>query len=115
MFSSPTDEAAPEETDQLQEFAGGLKNFTKFCAFREVSSLSYGDQIGGCNIVSSIEFDKDAEYFAVAGVTKKIKVCIAVYMCMDAVDHLPWHCISCRVLLLLLSPPLSLLHTSPGV
>ena len=76
VLLSPTDEAAPDGTDQLQEFAGGLKNFTKFCAFREVSSLSYGDQVGGCNIVSSIEFDKDAEYFAVAGVTKKIKVCI---------------------------------------
>ena len=37
MFSSPTDKAAPE-ADQLQEFAGGLKNFTKFCA-RPVSTL----------------------------------------------------------------------------
>ena len=27
------------------------------------------------SIVSSIEFDKDADYFAIAGVTKKIKVC----------------------------------------
>ena len=26
------------------------------------------------SIVSSIEFDKDADYFAIAGVTKKIKV-----------------------------------------
>ena len=92
MFSSPTDEAAPEETDQLQEFAGGLKNFTKFRRFQEVSCLSYGDEVGGCNIVSSIEFDKDAEHFAVAGVGKKIKVRITVYMCIDFVDHPPWHC-----------------------
>jgi len=33
----------------------------------------------------------------------------ATLMCMDAVDHLPWHCISCGVLLLL-SPPLSSIH-----
>ena len=92
MFSSSTDEAAPEGTDKLQEFASGLKNFTKFCAFREVSTFTYGDQVGGCNIVSSIEFDTDAQYFTVAGVGKKIKVRITVYMCIDFVDHPPWHC-----------------------
>ena len=89
MFSSPTDEAAPDDTDPLQEFAGDLKNFTNF-SFCEVSSLSCGHQVGGDNGISSIEFDKDAEYFAVAGVGTKIKVCItvtAVYMEVD--DHPP--------------------------
>ena len=87
MFSSPIDEAAPDDTDTLQEFAGDLKNFTNF-SFSEVSSLSCGHQ--GDNGISSIEFDKDAEYFAVAGVGTKIEVCItvtAVYMEVD--DHPP--------------------------
>ena len=68
------DLATDDSTDLLDEFSGGLRNFTRFSTFREVSSLSYGDPGSGCNIVSSIEFDRDAEFFAVAGVTKKIKV-----------------------------------------
>ena len=70
MFPALTgvDVAKDYSTDLLDEFSGGLRNFTRFSTFREVSSLSYGD------IVSSIKFDKDAEFFGVAGVTKKIKV-----------------------------------------
>ena len=40
-------------------------------SIKELATLTYGDTTG---IVSSIEFDKDGEFFAVAGVTKKIKV-----------------------------------------
>jgi len=68
------DLATDDSNDRLEDFKGGLRNFTQFSTFREVSSLTYGDPGSGCNIVSSIEFDRDAEFFAVAGVTKKIKV-----------------------------------------
>ena len=47
----------------------------KFTSFRELSMLLYAEQTNNpCNIVSSIDLDKESEYFAVAGVTKKIKV-----------------------------------------
>jgi len=36
--------------------------------------LKYGDIFNTSSIVSSIEFDRDDEYFATAGVTKKIKI-----------------------------------------
>jgi len=68
------DLAADDSDDRLEDFKGGLRNFSQFSTLREVSSLTYGDPGSKCNIVSSIEFDRDAEFFAVAGVTKKIKV-----------------------------------------
>ena len=64
-----------EETDStLPVFAATLKRYTSYSSWRELSSLSYGDPSAACSIVSSIEFDRDGEVFAVAGVTKKIKV-----------------------------------------
>ena len=59
------------------KFVDTLVNSTRFSAFRDLATLFYGDgNIGASSVVSSIEFDKDGELFAVAGVTKKIKVCI---------------------------------------
>ena len=54
--------------DTLDQFCDGLYQFTRYSSFRELSTLVHTD------IVSSIEFDKDGEYFAVAGMSKKIKV-----------------------------------------
>lgn len=64
----------PEAEEGLQQFSNGLQNLTKFHSFQELATLTYGDQTSNCCIVSSIEFDRDGEFFAVAGVTKKIKV-----------------------------------------
>ena len=67
--------AVDSSRGDLPQFAEALHNYTKFTSFRELSMLSYGEQTNNpCSIVSSIEFDKDNEFFAVAGVTKKIKV-----------------------------------------
>ena len=56
------------------EFTRGLHNFTRYSSFRELSALAYGDQTANYPIVSSIDFDKDGDFIAVAGLTKKIKV-----------------------------------------
>ena len=64
----------PDPASGLDTFLHSLQRFTRYTGFREISSLSYSDQAGACSIVSAIEFDKDLEFFAVAGVTKKIKV-----------------------------------------
>ena len=66
------------ENTSLPKFADTLKRYTSYSGWRELSSLSYGDTSTACSIVSSIEFDKDREVFAVAGVTKKIKVCTSI-------------------------------------
>ena len=68
-----------------EEFAETLEQFTRFSSWREISSLNYGDQLNACSIVSSIEFDRDGEHFAVGGVTKKIKVNSLIAPSM--VDH----------------------------
>eukprot|EP01132_Coremiostelium_polycephalum_P002491 gene2491-3083_t len=39
-----------------------------------LTTLKYGDLFNASSIVSSIEFDRDDEFFATAGVTKKIKI-----------------------------------------
>lgn len=43
---------------------------------KRLATLNYNieTQSPALSIVSSIEFDKDGEYFVIAGVTKKIKV-----------------------------------------
>ena len=74
MPYATAEEVAQEE--RLQFFSETLKHFTHYSSWRELSSLSYGDPGTPCSIVSSIEFDRDGEVFAVAGVTKKIKVLV---------------------------------------
>ena len=83
----------PDSRESLLQISEGLQKFTKFTSFRELATLTYGDQTSNCCIVSSIEFDRDGEFFAVAGVTKKIKVtcCLSVAqftVCCYAVHRL---------------------------
>lgn len=61
------------EESGLEVFATALQRFTSYSDWQELSSLTYGDKTAPCSIVSSIEFDRDGEVFAVAGVTRKIK------------------------------------------
>ncbi|KAF9116690.1 coatomer subunit alpha [Mortierella sp. AM989] len=58
----------------LSSFCSTISKFTKFSHFEHVNTLRYGDIFNTSSIVSSIEFDRDDEYFATAGVTKKIKI-----------------------------------------
>ncbi|KAG0207041.1 RING finger and WD repeat domain-containing protein 2 [Mortierella sp. NVP41] len=58
----------------LSSFCSTISKFTKFSRFEHVNTLRYGDIYNTSSIVSSIEFDRDDEYFATAGVTKKIKI-----------------------------------------
>ncbi|KAF9983256.1 coatomer subunit alpha [Modicella reniformis] len=58
----------------LSNFCSTISKFTRFSHFEHVNTLRYGDIFNSSSIVSSIEFDRDDEYFATAGVTKKIKI-----------------------------------------
>jgi E3 ubiquitin-protein ligase RFWD2 len=57
----------------IRMFHGSLSRFTKYSQFDIFAQLKYG-HIYSSSIVSSIEFDRDDEYFATAGVSKKIKI-----------------------------------------
>ena len=64
----------PEGEESLKHFCEGLEKFTQFTSFRVLATLPYGEQTNTCCIVSSLAFDRDGDFFAVAGVTKKLKV-----------------------------------------
>ena len=87
----------PEGAESLEHFCDGLQKFTQFNSFRELATLTYGEQTNNCCSVSSVEFDHDGEFFAVAGVTKKIKVFEYQSVVRNAgfTQHFPVHEMSC--------------------
>uniref|UniRef100_A0AAY4AAL3 RING-type domain-containing protein n=1 Tax=Denticeps clupeoides TaxID=299321 RepID=A0AAY4AAL3_9TELE len=84
--------------NQLDEFMECLSKFTRYNSVRPLATLSYAsDLYNGSSIVSSIEFDRDCDYFAIAGVTKKIKVFEYGTVIQDAVDiHYPVNEMTCN-------------------
>ncbi|GFP98960.1 E3 ubiquitin-protein ligase cop1 [Phtheirospermum japonicum] len=58
----------------LEEFHSVLSTFTRYGRMRVVAELRHGDLFHPANIVSSIEFDRDDELFATAGVSRRIKI-----------------------------------------
>ncbi|CAI5475008.1 unnamed protein product [Closterium sp. Yama58-4] len=58
----------------LEDFRQVLAAFTRFSRVKVVAELRQGDLFHSSNIVSSIEFDRDDEFFATAGVSRRIKV-----------------------------------------
>ncbi|XP_039590722.1 E3 ubiquitin-protein ligase COP1 isoform X2 [Polypterus senegalus] len=85
-------------TNQLDDFMECLSKFTRYNSVRPLATLSYAsDLYNGSSIVSSIEFDRDCDYFAIAGVTKKIKVFEYGTVIQDAVDiHYPVNEMTCN-------------------
>ncbi|XP_006815329.1 E3 ubiquitin-protein ligase COP1-like [Saccoglossus kowalevskii] len=79
------------DSDLLSQFTESLNKFTRFSSMRPLATLNYASDIyNGSSIVSSIEFDRDCEFFGIAGVTKKIKVFEYGTVIQDAVDiHYP--------------------------
>jgi E3 ubiquitin-protein ligase RFWD2 len=51
-----------------------MNKLARHSEFKVIATLRYGDISSSSSIVSAIEFDRDDEYFATAGVTKKIKI-----------------------------------------
>ncbi|XP_062160498.1 E3 ubiquitin-protein ligase COP1-like [Alnus glutinosa] len=58
----------------LDDFLSVLTTFTRYSRLRVIAELRHGDIFHTPNIVSSIEFDRDNELFATAGVSRCIKV-----------------------------------------
>ncbi|XP_011085493.1 E3 ubiquitin-protein ligase COP1-like isoform X2 [Sesamum indicum] len=58
----------------LADFQSVLSTFTRYSRLRVIAELRHGDLFHAANIVSSIEFDRDDELFATAGVSRRIKV-----------------------------------------
>ncbi|KAL4011662.1 hypothetical protein IC575_028723 [Cucumis melo] len=58
----------------LEDFQSVLTSFMRYSRLRVIAELRHGDLFHSANIVSSIEFDRDDEFFATAGVSRCIKV-----------------------------------------
>ncbi|KAJ0240178.1 E3 ubiquitin-protein ligase COP1 [Hirschfeldia incana] len=58
----------------LADFQNVLTTFTRYSRLRVIAEIRHGDIFHSANIVSSIEFDRDDELFATAGVSRCIKV-----------------------------------------
>lgn len=76
LGNSSADGAEIESTSSgLDVFREDLVKFSRYNSLRPLATLNYSSDIfNHSTIVSSIEFDKDNEFFAIAGVTKRIKV-----------------------------------------
>ncbi|CAF4445907.1 unnamed protein product, partial [Adineta steineri] len=58
----------------LGTFRDSLAAVTKYSRCKPIATVNFvGENFAQASIVSSIEFDRDYEHFAVAGVSKKIK------------------------------------------
>lgn len=82
----------PQMTESLSDFGNCICKFSQFSSLRTLATIDYaGDKFpASSNIASSIEFDKDGEFFAVAGLTKKIRVFDYRNVIGDVVDiHYP--------------------------
>ncbi|KNA04927.1 hypothetical protein SOVF_195150 [Spinacia oleracea] len=58
----------------LEDFWSVLTSCTRYSQLKAISELRLGNVFHSANIISSIEFDRDHELFATAGVSKRIKV-----------------------------------------
>ncbi|XP_048507915.1 E3 ubiquitin-protein ligase COP1-like [Athalia rosae] len=84
-------DAAHSSSSGLTVFRENLIKFSRYSSLRQLATLNYSSDIfNSSTIVSSIEFDKDSDFFAIAGVTKRIKVFDYGAVIRDAVDiHYP--------------------------
>lgn len=75
----------------LDEFRNNLVKFSKYNTLRPLATMHYSNDLHNTStIVSTIVFDKDNEYFAIGGVTKRIKIFDYLAVIRDTVDiHYP--------------------------
>lgn len=67
-----------------------LAHFARYTGLRAVAHLRYGDTLGPNSMVCSTAFDRDDEFFALAGVGKRIKIYDAAGVAANAIGlHYP--------------------------
>lgn len=94
LLFGPDQDTVPDSSGSgsgLDLFRENLVKFSRYNCLRPLATLNYSSDIyNNSTIVSSIEFDKDNEFFAIAGVTKLIKVYDYGSVIRDTVDiHYP--------------------------
>ncbi|KQK04781.1 protein SUPPRESSOR OF PHYA-105 1 [Brachypodium distachyon] len=83
-------DAMNEQTDRLGCFFDGLCKYARHSRFEVRGILKNADILNSPNVICSLSFDRDEEYFAAAGVSKKIKIFEFDALLNDRVDiHYP--------------------------
>ncbi|MED6183536.1 hypothetical protein PIB30_038762 [Stylosanthes scabra] len=83
-------EEHPERNDSLGTFFDGLCKYARYSKFEVRGVLRNADFNNPANVICSLSFDRDGDYFASAGISKKIKVFDFNALCDDSVDiHYP--------------------------
>lgn len=62
------------KSEWINPFLDGLRKYLAFSKLKVRADLKHGDLLNSMNLVCSMGFDRDKEFFATAGVNKKIKV-----------------------------------------
>ncbi|KAL4599018.1 hypothetical protein ACB092_11G096200 [Castanea dentata] len=76
--------------DRLGAFFEGLCKFCHYSKFEVCGTLRNGDLLNSANVTCSLSFDRDEDYLAAAGVSKKIKIFEFSALLDDSVDiHYP--------------------------
>ncbi|KAG0570018.1 hypothetical protein KC19_6G133100 [Ceratodon purpureus] len=85
------------EEDWLGCFFDSLCKYARYSRFEVKATLRHGDLLNTANMVCSLSFDRDEEYFATAGVCKRIKVFECETILNEHVDiHYPVVEMPCR-------------------
>ncbi|EOY24948.1 Ubiquitin ligase protein cop1, putative isoform 8 [Theobroma cacao] len=83
-------EEIPNPTDSLGAFFDGLCKYARYSKFEVCGILRSGEFNNSANVICSLSFDRDEDYFAAAGVSKKIKIFEFNALFNDSVDiHYP--------------------------
>lgn len=73
-----------------EPFFEGLCKFASYSRFEVCGSLKNGDFMSSTNVVCTLSFDRDEDYIAAAGISKKIKVFEFGALLNDSIDiHYP--------------------------
>ena len=77
-------------TDRLGAFFDGFCKYARYSKFEVRGVLRNGEFNNSSNVICSLSFDRDEDYFAAAGVSKKIKIFEFNSLFNDTVDiHYP--------------------------
>ncbi|XP_058100243.1 protein SPA1-RELATED 2-like isoform X2 [Magnolia sinica] len=77
-------------TDRLGAFFEGICKYARYSKFEVRGALRNVDLLNSANVICSLSFDRDEDFFAAAGVSKKIKIFEYSSLFNDTVDiHYP--------------------------
>lgn len=73
-LSSKEGQSEGRKSGWINPFLEGLCKYLSFSRFKVRADLKQGDLLNSSNLVCSLGFDRDGEFFATAGVNRKIKI-----------------------------------------